>query len=375
MPLRIVRNDITKMTVDAIVNAANSTLLGGGGVDGSIHKAAGKELLEECKKLGGCKTGDAKVTGAYNLPCQYVIHTVGPVWRGGVFGEKKLLTSCYRRSLEIAKEKNCETVAFPLISAGAYGYPKDKALRVAVDTIGSFLLENEMTVYLVVFDKASYGIGKRLFDDISEYIDDRYCEEAKAGESERLNRNIREAEVSKTIANMMPSPADESVCEATFDAMPSLAPREEARRSGRRRERNTESISFGASQDTAELPSLDEMLKMLDESFSQMLLRKIDERGMTDAECYKKANIDRKLFSKIRSDIHYKPRKQTAIAFAIALELSLPETEQMLKKAGYALSHSNKFDIIIEYFIRKGNYNIFEINEVLFAFDQNLLGA
>ena len=375
MPLRIVRNDITKMTVDAIVNAANSTLLGGGGVDGCIHKAAGKGLLEECKTLGGCKTGDAKVTGAYNLPCQYVIHTVGPVWRGGVFGEKRQLTSCYRRSLEIAREKNCETVAFPLISAGAYGYPKEKALRVAVDTIGSFLLENEMTVYLVVFDKASYGIGKRLFDDISEYIDDRYYEEAKAGDSERLNRFAVEAELSKTVDNRMPSPAYESVCEPTFDATPSLAPREEARRSGRRRERNPESISFGASQNTTELPSLDEMLKMLDESFSQMLLRKIDERGMTDAECYKKANIDRKLFSKIRSDIHYKPRKQTAIAFAIALELSLPETEQMLKKAGYALSHSNKFDIIIEYFIRKGNYNIFEINEVLFAFDQNLLGA
>ena len=371
MPLRIVRNDITKMTVDAIVNAANSTLLGGGGVDGCIHKAAGKGLLEECKTLGGCKTGDAKVTGAYNLPCQYVIHTVGPVWRGGVFGEKRQLTSCYRRSLEIAREKNCETVAFPLISAGAYGYPKEKALRVAVDTIGSFLLENEMTVYLVVFDKASYGIGKRLFDDISEYIDDRYYEEVKAGESERFNRDIREEEVPKTIANRRPS----SEPEPTFDAMPSLAPREEARRSGHRRERNTQSISFGASQDTTELPSLDEMLRMLDESFSQMLLRKIDERGMTDAECYKKANIDRKLFSKIRSDIHYKPRKQTAIAFAIALELSLPETEQMLKKAGYALSHSNKFDIIIEYFIRKGDYNIFEINEVLFAFDQNLLGA
>ncbi len=173
MPLRIVRNDITKMRVDAIVNAANRTLLGGGGVDGCIHRAAGIGLLQECMKLGGCETGSAKITGAYNLPCRYVIHTVGPVWNGGGHGEKEKLISCYRTSLELAKEAGCETVAFPLISSGIYGYPKEEALKVATDTITDFLLKNDMTVYIVIFDKESLNIGKKLFSDIEEYIDSK----------------------------------------------------------------------------------------------------------------------------------------------------------------------------------------------------------
>lgn len=325
MPLQIVRNDITKMKVDAIVNAANNSLLGGGGVDGCIHRAAGHELLEECRTLGGCETGDAKVTGAYNLPCKYVIHTVGPVWRGGSNCEKEKLISCYRTSLELAKEKKCESVAFPLISSGIYGYPKDQALKIAVDTIGSFLLENDMTVYIVIFDKKAYQIGGKLFADITEYIDDNYVTEHTDNIAERARR------------------------QNVFMSAPQAA--------------------------IHEPKTVDEALSMIDESFSEMLLRKIDESGMTDAQCYKKANIDRKLFSKIRNDKYYKPSKQTAIAFAIALELSLEETKEMLLKAGYALSHSNKFDIIIEFFILHKNYNVFEINEALFAFDQNLLGA
>ncbi len=331
MPLQIIRQDITKMTVDAIVNAANSSLLGGGGVDGCIHRAAGKGLLEECKTLGGCKTGKAKITGGYKLPAKYVIHTVGPIYEDGKHGEKALLASCYRESLALAKEHNCETVAFPLISSGVYGYPKDQALKVAVDVIGDFLLENDMTIYLVIFDKAAYKISEKLFVDIAEYIDDHYVDEHTDCRHESIRMNVL----------MRPIMVDE-ICECKS--------------------------SFTEDD-------LDSKLKQLDESFSQMLLRKIDEKGMTDAACYKKANIDRKLFSKIRSDVHYKPSKPTAIAFAISLELSLDETEDMLKKAGFALSHSNKFDIIIEYFISKGNYNIFEINEALFAFDQSLLGV
>ena len=338
MPLEIVRNDITKMTVDAIVNAANESLLGGGGVDGAIHYAAGPDLLTECKTLGGCKTGKAKITGGYNLPSKYVIHTVGPIYEDGKHGEKALLESCYRKSLALAKEHNCETVAFPLISSGVYGYPKDQALKVAIDVISDFLLENEMKVYIVIFDKAAYKISEKLFSDIAEYIDDNYVDEHTDYGRERRRMNYPCQSI--MLGASVPKNIDPCECKAMLSE-----------------------------------EDLDAKLKQIDESFSQMLLRKIDEKGMTDAECYKKANIDRKLFSKIRGDVHYKPSKSTAIAFAISLELSLDETEDMLKKAGFALSHSNKFDIIIEYFISKGNYNIFEINEALFAFDQSLLGA
>ena len=338
MPLEIVRNDITKMTVDAIVNAANESLLGGRGVDGAIHYAAGPGLLAECKTLGGCKTGKAKITGGYNLPAKYVIHTVGPIYEDGKHGEKALLESCYRESLSLAKTYDCETVAFPLISSGVYGYPKDQALKVAIDVISDFLLENEMKVYIVIFDKASYKISEKLFSDIAEYIDDNYEDEHTDYRRERSRMNYPCQSV--MIGSAQAEYLDLCECKA-----------------------------MSVEDD------LDAKLKQIDESFSQMLLRKIDEKGMTDAECYKKANIDRKLFSKIRSDVHYKPSKPTAIAFAISLELTLDETEDMLKKAGFALSHSNKFDIIIEYFISKGNYNIFEINEALFAFDQSLLGA
>ena len=338
MPFEIVRNDITKMKVDAIVNAAKNTLLGGGGVDGCIHRAAGPELLAECKTLGGCKTGDAKITGSYNLPCKHVIHTVGPVWNGGKNGERELLISCYRTSLALAKAHNCETVAFPLISSGIFGYPKDQALRVAVDTIGEFLMENDMTVYIVIFDKASYKIGEKLFADIAEYIDDHYVDEHTDYTREKLRR-----------ANF-----SEEASDVVFSAALSIGSTPEEDRCG---------------------CSLEEMLDMIDESFSEMLLRKIDESGMTDAQCYKKANIDRKLFSKIRNNVDYKPSKSTALAFAIALQLSLKETKELLMKAGFALSRSSIFDIIIEYHIEHGIYDVFKINEALFAFDQSLLGA
>ena len=334
MPFQIVRNDITVMQVDAIVNAANETLLGGGGVDGCIHRAAGPQLLEACRRLGGCRTGEAKLTRGYRLPSRYVIHTVGPVWRGGHAGERELLASCYRSSLELARRHGCKSVAFPLISSGIYGYPKDQALRVAVDAIGGFLLQYDMMVYLVIFDRDSYELGARLFTDISAYIDDRYA----AAHADAAAECRRQAQT--LAAHQAPA----------CGAMPA------------------------ACAPTA-LPALDQVLEHLDESFSQMLLRKIDERGMTDAQCYKRANIDRKLFSKIRSDIHYRPSKPTALAFAVALELPLAEARELLQKSGFAFSPASKFDMIVEYFIAAGNYNIFEINEALFAFDQSLLGA
>lgn len=336
MPLYLVRNDITTMQVDAIVNAAKESLLGGGGVDGAIHRAAGPQLLDECRTLGGCKTGRAKITKGYRLPAHYVIHTVGPIWRGGGHRERELLVSAYRSSLELALEHDCQTVAFPLISSGAYGYPKDEALKVAVDTIGDFLLQHDMSVHLVVFDRAAYTIGEKLFADIASYIDDNY-----------VQAHTDRREVERRRGMFVP---EQSQC---LMEAPLWMPTTCASPPG----------------------SLDEALGMLDESFSQMLLRKIDQAGITDAQCYKKANIDRKLFSKIRSNIHYKPSKPTAMAFAVALELPLEEARELLQKAGYAFSHSSKFDIIVEYFIARGNYNIFEINEALFAFDQSLLGG
>lgn len=338
MPLEIVRNDITNMRVDAIVNAAKESLLGGGGVDGCIHRAAGPELLAECRMLGGCKTGDAKVTKAYHLPCKYVIHTVGPVWQGGKHGEREKLVSCYRTSLALAKEHGCETVAFPLISSDIFGYPKDQALRVAVDTIGEFLMENDMTVYIVIFDRAAYQISGKLFADIAEYIDDHYVDEHTDSRRERLYR-LQRLEME-----------ERRVCEKS--AAP-CAP-----------------MAVGAVSG-----SLDNLLTNLDAGFSETLLKLIDRTGKKDSEIYKKANVDRKLFSKIRNNPNYKPSKATAIAFAIALELNLDETKDFIARAGFALSHSNKFDVIIEYFIKQKKYDIFEINEALFAFDQSLLGA
>ena len=338
MPLEIVRNDITKMSVDAIVNAAKESLLGGGGVDGCIHRAAGPELLAECRTLGGCKTGDAKITKAYRLPCKYVVHTVGPVWQGGKYGEREKLVSCYRTSLALAKEHGCETVAFPLISSGVFGYPKDQALRMAVDTIGEFMMENDMTVYIVIFDRAAYQISGRLFSDIAEYIDDHYVDAHTDSRRERLYR-LRRLEMEESLA-----------CEKS--AVP-CAPMAVGAAGGR----------------------LDDLLNDLDAGFSETLLMLIDRTGKKDSEIYKKANVDRKLFSKIRNNPDYKPSKTTAIAFAIALELDLEETRDFIARAGFALSHSNKFDIIIEYFIKQKKYDIFEINEALFAFDQSLLGA
>ena len=329
MPLIIVRNDITKMSVDAIVNAAKESLLGGGGVDGCIHRAAGPELLAECRRLGGCKTGEAKITGAYRLPCRYIIHTVGPVWNGGKYGEREQLASCYRTSLALAKEHGCETVAFPLISSGVFGYPKDQALRVAVDAISEFLAENDMTVYIVIFDRAAYQIGNKLFADIAAYIDDHYVDTHTDSRRERMRRM--------------------GIVESRMLTAYEVAP-----------------MAVGG---------LDEALAHLDTGFSETLLKLIDRSGKKDAEVYKKANVNRKLFSKIRNNPGYKPSKSTAIAFAIALELNLDETRDLIARAGYALSASSKFDVIIEYFIGREKYDIVEINEALFAFDQSLLGA
>lgn len=331
MPLEIVRNDITKMQTDAIVNAANSSLQMGGGVCGAIFRAAGaKELQTACDRIGHCPTGGAVETPAFRLQADYIIHAVGPVWRGGKEREEELLRSCYQKSLELAASLGCESIAFPLISAGIYGYPKDQALQAAISEIHHFLLDHEMLVYLVVFDKQSFGISEKLYRSVKQFVDENYIDEQEI----RYPRNRKMME-------------QDIMADAAFGQL-------------------EQPISQGG---------LEEALKRMDEPFSVRLLRFIDEKNMSDVDTYKKANIDRKLFSKIRNSKNYTPMKKTVIAFAIALQLDLDETEELLESAGYTLTRSNKFDVIIEYFIEQENYRIHEINEALFAFDQPLLGA
>ncbi len=358
MPLYLTHQDITTISADAVVNAANETLLGGGGVDGAIHRAAGPGLLEECRTLGGCRPGEAKRTGGYRLPAKYIIHTVGPRWRGGQRGEEETLRACYRNSLRLAREAGCESVAFPLISAGIFGYPREEALAVATEEIRRFLRAEDMTVYLILFGRNERD--RERYPELAARLEALgRTEDAILGAAEACSLSVGKS--------ALPSPA-----------LPGKPQAESAMKKAVRRPpslRRKNAVLPQLRREEAAPQSLEEALRTLDESFSQMLLRKITEKGMTDAECYKKANIDRKLFSKIRSDRLYKPSKPTVLAFAIALELSLPETRNMLMKAGFALSHSNKFDIIVEYFIERRNYNIFEINEALFAFDQALLGA
>ena len=336
MPFEIIRGDITKLSVHAIVNAANRSLLGGGGVDGAIHRAAGSALLKECRTLGGCEIGNAKITKGYELPSKYIIHTVGPIWHGGTQNEEQQLRSCYMNSLALAKERNLESIAFPLISSGAFGYPKDQALSVAVTAIKDFLLECDMSIYIVVFDKASFGFSQKLFTSISQYIDDHY---AAHHDDRNRRRSIYEEDKQRFSYEQE---LTESVCKNTFV---------ESER------------------------SLSDVLSELDDTFSERLLRLIAQKGYSDVITYKKANIDRKLFSKIRSDKNYKPSKATVLAFSLALRLSLDETKDFLMTAGFALSRSSKFDVIIEYFITHKIYDIYEVNEALFAFEQPLLGV
>ena len=342
MPLQIIRQDITKMRVDAIVNTTNEEMIGYSGVDLAIHTIAGAELDAECAKLAPLGLGQAKLSGAYGLPCKYVIHTSGPVWRGGLVGESIILRSCYIESLKLAVKTGCRSVAFPLISSGVYGYPKDQVLKFAIQTITEFLFDHELTVYLCVFDKESYSFSQKLFSDIQEFINDEYVDEHDEDFYETFDGSIDEMPMAKCIQAPMCADA----------MMP--------------RKRETSSAAG---------KSLREYMKQMDRSFQEMLFDLIDESGMTDVECYKKANVDKRTFSKIKSNKDYKPSKQTVIAFAISLQLDMDTTQELLATAGFTLSRSKVFDKIIRYFIHNGNYDIFEINEALFEFDQMLLGV
>ena len=332
MPLLFVRDNIVHMKTDAIVNAANSELRPGGGVCGSIFDRAGYDKMEKaCQKIGGCAVGNAVMTPGFSLPAKYVIHAVGPVWQGGSQNEEALLRACYIKSLNLAKKHWLKSIAFPLISSGSCGYPKDAALQIAISAISSFLLKHDMTVYLVVYDEDSFCLSEKLTQRVEQFIDDRYVQQR----STYLHLQPQESAGGECA---LPPP---SAC------MPKAMPHRR----------------------------LSDLLAQTEETFSQCLLRLIDERGKKDSQVYNRANLDRRLFSKIRSNKNYKPTKQTVLALCVALELSLDETKDLLGKAGLALTHTSKFDIILEYFISEGSYDIFEINAILFQFDQPLLGS
>ena len=459
MPIRIIRDDITKVQCDAIVNAANKTLLGGGGVDGAIHKAAGIGLFFDCLKLRGCKVGEAKITPAHKLPCKYVIHTVGPKWKDGNHNEEEQLASCYTNSLLLAKENNCESVAFPLISTGVYKFPKAKALQIAVDTISSFLEDNDIDVTIVVYEKSDFQIDESLNDRLSQFIIDKHEGYLLGLKYSKWPSITAEIELPKGFAFKLgryrPSLEDLTSVKCQIER-PHRKKKKFSRRTARgrrwtgkprhwdirninecadtedtlsaarllerieeleREELKRKGITIDAEYDEILSPSedkkrgwqcdadswvddqsfdehlphghfvhegsgavrhhrldLEEKLLQKDESFTQALFRMIDERGWTDPQCYKKANVDRKLFSKMRCEENYHPKKTTAIAFAIALELSYEETQEFIGKAGYTLTRSSELDLIVEFFIEEKNYNVMAINSALFDRDQKLLG-
>lgn len=345
MPFTIIRNDITKLKVDAIVNAANTNLQMGGGVCGAIFNAAGADRLQAaCDNLAPIKTGEAVITRGFKLSARYIIHTAGPVYRGGKENEEALLRDCYINSLKLAVQHDCESIAFPLISSGIYGYPKDEALRVATDAIRDFLSENDIDVSLVVFDKEALAVSEALLFDVRSYIDEHYVDEHQPRHRQLLDVE-REAL------------SDEDMADYTA-ALPIMS----------------EMLAPSMAKETAP-QGLEDLVGNLDEPFSATLMRLIDQAGKKDSEVYHRANIDRRLFSKIRSNKNYAPSKPTVLALAVALELDLDQTSDLLERAGFALSHSRKFDVIVEYFIQSRKYDVFEINEVLFSYDQPLLGG
>lgn len=375
MPLEIVRNDITTMKVDIIVNSAHPTAGVGGGVDFAIHQAAGPELLTARMKIGDIATGDAFITAGFKLPAKYVVHTVGPIWQEGKQGQREQLADCYKKSLELALENKCKSIAFPLISAGVFGCPAEIAIATAVQAIRGFLSEHEMQVYLVVFDRKSFKISDSLFENVQDYLDKNYLEEL-------FDEEIRiEEQRRRRRALERPSLGDEPPeygGAAMMEALPlaeASAPKRAVKRRPAAKGKSAPDLLQAKSAASKKPRSLSDLLEEADDTFSEALLRLIDAKGKKDPEVYKRANIDRKHFAKIRKNPNYQPSKATALAFAVALELNLDETKDFIGRAGYAISHSNKTDIIVEYFIERKEYDIFTINETLFAFGQPCLGA
>ncbi|MDO4536944.1 MAG: macro domain-containing protein [Coriobacteriales bacterium] len=385
MPFNIVRNDITRMQVDAIVNAANEGLRHGGGVCGAIFAAAGPAQLQAaCDKIGHCDTGSAVATPAFALPANHVIHAVGPIWHGGAYGEEEALRGCYRSSLELAAELGDESIAFPLISSGIYGYPKDQAIDVAISEIHRFLDTHEMDVYLIIFDAEALRASTGRFGEIAQLVDDTYVRHSAYERRARWEQTLFDgglpAAPPPAASAPMPAPPVGSSGksggrttkprEGLSKKLRSLIAPAERGASEQSAAPTAAPVREGARADT----SLEDLLDHLDASFSTTLLSMIDQRGLKDSEVYKRANMSRQHFSKIRSNPAYQPKKHTVFALAVALELDAHDTRLLLERAGFALTHADKRDIIVEHFIEQKNYDIYEINLALYAFDQPLLG-
>lgn len=355
MPFQIIRNDITKVKADVVVNTANPKPIYGSGTDAAIYEAAGaEELLKARQEIGDILVGQVAVTPAFALQAKYIIHTVGPLWHGGEHNELNDLYSCYANSLATAKGLGCESIAFPLISTGVYGFPKDEALQIAMKAISKFLLEHDMNIMLVVFDKKSFSVSGKIFAGIKTFIDENYVSRKRKTEYQ----SIYEEEIEKQ--------------------------KEQGRYAYRIQESVNEYCMYDSAESVAKesqitpprsVPNLDDIIGNIGETFQEKLLRLVDEKGLTDVEVYKKANIDRKLFSKIRCNADYKPKKKTAVALALALELNVDETIDLLARAEIALSPSSKFDLIIQYFISQKIYDIYAINMALFEHNQQILGG
>ncbi|MCR5034335.1 MAG: macro domain-containing protein [Clostridia bacterium] len=378
MPLNIIRADITKVKADAIVNTANPMVAIGAGVDQAIYDAAGAEqLLAERAKIGPMKPGQAAATPAFGLDAKYIIHTIGPAWEGGKYGEYDAVASCYKESLKIADELHCESIAFPLISTGTLGFPKDKALNIAISEISSFLFEHDMKVYMVVYDKEAFVISGKAFAGVRTYIEERDVKPPaySVNRRERRSRDLMYHRTEQSIGGHFPGAAKEdiSLAEEALEVNKEVDGFIEDDEVFEMSAEPAAAFSTPHAIDFGDLPS-DPGEIVPGESFQDVLFRHIDRQDLEDPEVYHRANLDRKLFSKIRGP-KYKPSKKTALALAIALKLNLDETLDLIGRAGYALSEASLFDLIICYCIENKIYNIHEVNAILFKYTNDVLAV